>query len=146
MKAVTHLALVLHGKWGSWGSWGETPLTSSMQGPNGAPHLRTLSRAIPSTLTQLLSPAGRQFDRAPCAARCQAKIEKESAAAGSSGGQPLSTKMNLHPLRATSRARFRPSSLSPCCMQRKEREINRLHTYAQQQTQVRPFTLMPGFL
>ena len=29
-----------------------------------------------------------------------------------------STKINLHPLRATSRARFRPSSLSPCSMER----------------------------
>lgn len=33
------------------------------------------------------------------------------------------TKINLHPLRATSRARFRPSSLSPHCREReRERE------------------------
>lgn len=53
-------------------------------------------------------------DRAPCAGFfCQA--EKERRAASVHVEVTPGTKINVHPLGATSRARFRPSSLSPLC-------------------------------
>lgn len=75
----------------------------------------------------------RHLDRAPCAARCQA--DREGSAAQVHMEVSHNTKINLHPLRATSRARFRPSSLSSCCIESEENRTSMLdHTRAHTRT------------